>query len=151
MIYYQLKNIRTNEILEDWSGKARTFTDYNEACDAIRKLNDSGDYEIVKFEAPATSPSVELRSKVNYYCVLLEKEFEKKYPDCEFCHHKFKFSVGKKFIKVIECDYRGGEQAVWCFVDFDGNLYKAASWSAPASGIRGHVDKPIMNLAGFYR
>lgn len=30
--------------------------------------------------------------------------------------------------------------SVYCFVDFEGNIYKAATWSSPAKHVRGHVD-----------
>lgn len=33
----------------------------------------------------------------------------------------------------------GSSRSVHSFVDFDGNIYKASSWKAPAKGIRGNI------------
>ena len=30
--------------------------------------------------------------------------------------------------------------SVYCFVDFEGNIYKADTWNRPAKHVRGHVD-----------
>ncbi len=44
---------------------------------------------------------------------------------------------GKRYIKVVK---RG---SVFCFVDkTDGNVYKAASWKAPALHARGNIFTP---------
>jgi hypothetical protein len=65
-------------------------------------------------------------------------------------HSGFHYTVGKKYIRIVE-DWLGGQQSSFCFVDFQGNLYKAESWAKPALGIRGHIDRPILTLGGFYR
>ena len=44
---------------------------------------------------------------------------------------------GRKYIKLIV--ESSGSRSVFCFLDFDGNIYKAASWSAPAKHIRGSL------------
>lgn len=49
-----------------------------------------------------------------------------------------KISKGPKYYKVILKS--GSSDMVVAFVDMDGNVYKPASWNAPASGIRGHID-----------
>ena len=55
---------------------------------------------------------------------------------------KFMFSEGKKYLKVIMHDYnnRTGKYeggGVHCFIDKNtGEVYKAASWKAPAKGVR---------------
>jgi hypothetical protein len=46
--------------------------------------------------------------------------------------------VGNKYIKVVST-HCGGQASVYCFFDFLGNIYKAASWKAPAKHIRGSV------------
>jgi hypothetical protein len=45
---------------------------------------------------------------------------------------------GRKYIKLIE-EQSSSSRSVFCFLDFDGNIYKAASWSAPAKHIRGSL------------
>ena len=45
---------------------------------------------------------------------------------------------GGKFYKVIKSD--SGSRSVHCFVDKqNGDIYKAASWSAPAKHVRGNI------------
>lgn len=36
-------------------------------------------------------------------------------------------------------------ESAYCFIDFEGNIFKAASWSTPAKGIRCHIDKLDVN------
>ena len=91
-----------------------------------------------------------LKEKLDNYCKLLEQEMVKKYPNCKYNHYKYTYKVMQKFIKVIQCDHLGKWVSVWCFVDFDGNLYKADGWKKPAKHIRGHIDKPILDGYGFY-
>jgi hypothetical protein len=43
--------------------------------------------------------------------------------------------TGVKYTRVIHTC--GGQRSVFCFIDGDGNIYKPASWKAPAKGIRG--------------
>lgn len=44
---------------------------------------------------------------------------------------------GRKYIKLVS--ESSGSKSVFCFLDFDGNIYKAASWSAPAKHVRGSL------------
>jgi hypothetical protein len=41
-------------------------------------------------------------------------------------------------------------KSVYAFVDYDGNIYKPSGWRAPAKGVRGHIDNPIMNSRNLY-
>lgn len=54
-------------------------------------------------------------------------------------HYQEIFSAepGRKYIKIIQSF--AGSRSVYAFIDFDGNIYKAASWKAPAKHIRGSV------------
>jgi hypothetical protein len=62
----------------------------------------------------------------------------------------FRLSYGSKYIKLIENSL--GSDRVHCFLDNEGNIYKAESWRKPAKGIRGHIDndkKPLL-LGDYY-
>ena len=61
----------------------------------------------------------------------LEANYNSRYPDSS-CPVKFETKIGKKYIKIIQVD--GGVHA---FIDKNtGEVYKAASWKAPAKGVR---------------
>ena len=45
---------------------------------------------------------------------------------------------GKKYIKLVKTN-RNGQRSVYCFLDMDGNIYKSATWHAPAKHIRGSI------------
>jgi hypothetical protein len=47
--------------------------------------------------------------------------------------------VGQKYIKIISTRPDGNQRSVYCFIDYAGNIYKAATWKAPAKHIRGSV------------
>ena len=56
------------------------------------------------------------------------------------------YKIGNKFIKIIQkCEQN---QSVWGFIDSEGNILKAASWSRPAPHPRGNVYKgyPIKGM-----
>ena len=64
---------------------------------------------------------------------------------------EFSLRHGKKYIKVVITSF--GSDAVHCFLDKDGNIYKSASWSKPAKGIRGNINDEKKPLLGrdYYR
>lgn len=47
---------------------------------------------------------------------------------------------GPKNVKIVVQE-RGesNSRRVYCFLDYQGNIYKAASWKAPAKHIRGNI------------
>ena len=47
---------------------------------------------------------------------------------------KLESKFGSKYIKVLRLD-----GSVYCFVDRMGNVLKAATWKAPAKGVRGNI------------
>jgi hypothetical protein len=62
----------------------------------------------------------------------------------------YEMKEGKKFVKIVEVG-QNGWRCVHCFVDFEGNIYKPASFNRPAKHIRGNIKndkKPL--LAGEY-
>ena len=50
------------------------------------------------------------------------------------------FETGKKYVKIVTIS-GGGSRSVYCFVEKEnGNIWRAASWKAPARNfIRGNV------------
>ena len=58
----------------------------------------------------------------------------------------YSYKIGKKFIKIIS--HSENHNSVWGFIDIEGNILKAASWSRPAPHPRGNVYKgyPIRGM-----
>jgi hypothetical protein len=55
----------------------------------------------------------------------------------KFAVHGYTFLIekpGVKYTRVIQT--ATAHRSVYCFIDADGNIYKSASWKAPAKGIR---------------
>lgn len=47
---------------------------------------------------------------------------------------------GRKFIKIVSSDSKNDHRSVYAFIDFHGNIYKPATWKAPAlNAVRGSV------------
>jgi len=64
---------------------------------------------------------------------------------------EFHLEKGNKYIRVVVTSY--GQRSVHCFLDYEGNIYKASSWKIPAKGIRGNInnDKKPLLLYQYYR
>ncbi len=45
----------------------------------------------------------------------------------------YRLEHGRKYIRVV-CTTVGS--SAYCFLDFEGNVYKAAGWKVPAKGVR---------------
>lgn len=58
--------------------------------------------------------------------------YAKNYPNLAV--DPLKFAVNKSYIKVIK------KGSVECFIDKFGNVYKPASWNAPAKNVRYYID-----------
>lgn len=72
----------------------------------------------------------------------------------DFAKYKFSADFGPKYIRIWHANQHADKlinKACFCFVDYSGNLYKAAGWKAPAKGIRGTLEKPLYFSASFYR
>ena len=50
----------------------------------------------------------------------------------------FTFEKLKVRFRIVKTIYN--QSSVYCFVDFEGNIYKADTWNRPAKHVRGHVD-----------
>lgn len=66
--------------------------------------------------------------------------------DCELNRRYFTAEKGSKYIKIVSrsCAHDGGY--VYCFLDANGSIYKAASWRAPAKHIRGSIFDPNFSI-----
>lgn len=62
---------------------------------------------------------------------------------CELNKRYYTAEKGSKFIKIVErAPHHAEGGSVFCFLDGEGNIYKSASWKAPAKHIqigRAHV------------
>jgi hypothetical protein len=76
-----------------------------------------------------------IEQSIQKLCDLLSEQWRRQYPKSDM--NTLTYSVGKKYYKLIQ------DNAVYCFIDKDGNVYKSASWKAPAKGIRFHIDQLI--------
>lgn len=53
--------------------------------------------------------------------------------------YMFSLMPGRKYDRVVRESVAGMSRSAYCFLDADGNVYKAASWKAPAKGIRANL------------
>ena len=67
-------------------------------------------------------------------CEALEKDFTRRYPNSD--PYKFYIQSGRKYHRIM-METNGGSESVHAFVDKKtGDLYKAASFKAPAKIVR---------------
>lgn len=60
----------------------------------------------------------------------------------------FEIEEGKRFAKITRTSW--GQKSVHCFVEKStGDIYKAATWSAPAKGVRGNINSEKKPLLGY--
>lgn len=56
-------------------------------------------------------------------------------------HQTFSYTEGGKYIRVFYTFGGRYDNAVFAFVDADGNIYKPAGWKTPAKGVRARIDQ----------
>lgn len=60
----------------------------------------------------------------------------------------FTIEYAKRFAKIVRKSY--GSTSVHCFVEISsGDIYKAATWKAPAKGVRGNIANEKKPLLGY--
>lgn len=62
--------------------------------------------------------------------------------------------IGKKYAKIVKRDIFNGAVreggSAYCFVEMEtGNILKAASWAAPAKGVRGNIATGLKGLTPY--
>ena len=70
-------------------------------------------------------------------------------------YYTFSVMVGPKYIRVVRRekwlqDHSDVGGCVFCFVDNDGNIYKAAGWKAPAKGVRSTLATVDLSKVDFH-
>ena len=86
-----------------------------------------------RYESPAMTAQATIKASVFKYtiqlCEVLTKDYERRYGNYR---RRFHTSTGRKYHKILE-----SEGSVHAFVDKNtGEVYKAASYKAPAKGAR---------------
>jgi len=76
---------------------------------------------------------------INLKIVELKNLLNKKFGEGD--NFYYGFEKGKKYFKIYLNMW--GSKSVYAFIDFEGNIYKAASCSAPAKHIRGTLNNPL--------
>ncbi len=88
-----------------------------------------------KFESPAMTARATIKASVLKYtallCKSLEDNYNRKHTNRAGSLH-YSIRTGRKYHKIVE-----GEGTAHAFVDKNtGEVYKPASWSSPAKGVR---------------
>lgn len=78
------------------------------------------------------------------------KYHEKHYPNLK--SPLFSMDVGSKYVRIVRRDgnaMMGGQRSVHCFLDKEtGDIFKAASWKAPAKHSRGNIYADDLGMSG---
>lgn len=90
----------------------------------------------------------EVYNKIENWTDKLTKHFKEENPNYPF-EVKYVASYGKAWIKILRVD--PSTNSVFAFVDNEGNIYKPASYKAPAKGIRATLDDAPLDMAQLYR
>jgi hypothetical protein len=71
------------------------------------------------------------------------QELNDKFPKIQSYQEVFVYTTGKRFYKICKSRDGGSPRSAYAFVDKNnGDLYKAASWAAPANYVRGNINDP---------
>lgn len=103
---------------------------------------------------------MDIEARIREFAVKLEDYYNADQPD--YLQQKVTIITGKKFTKIAIGYVKSEGRSVYCFIDqSNGDIYKAASWKAPAKGVRGSIfndncdvgdDKPCNRFgSGLYR
>lgn len=62
-------------------------------------------------------------------------------------------NIGKKYAKIVKRENHNGNivgGSAFCFIDMQtGDILKAASWAAPAKGVRGNIFQGLTGLTPY--
>lgn len=103
---------------------------------------------------------MDVEARIREFAVKLEDYLNADQP--EYLLQKVTIITGRKYAKIATGYAKSEGRGVYCFIDTsNGDIYKAASWKAPAKGVRGSIfndncdvgdDKPCSRFgSGLYR
>jgi hypothetical protein len=74
------------------------------------------------------------------------------YNERQVLPNRVNFSVmpGKVKSRIVISSPDGSHRSSYAFVDAEGNIYKAAGWSASAKGVRSTVSSVLLNEVPFF-
>lgn len=82
-----------------------------------------------------------LNQFMDYVKAMRAEYYAKNFPNLK--QEGLKYQVGKKNVKLILTNENGENRSVYAFIDIEtGDIFKAASWAAPAKHARGNVYNP---------
>ena len=108
-------------------------------CNSVVSKSDVKGYDYVCFNCDENLYAVEVHN--NYDTKTIEQVKAKaKAGNCELNYQTLIYSKGRKFYKLTSKDLNSDMlRGVYCFIDFEGNIYKPANYATPAKGVRGNV------------
>ena len=126
------------------------FDSYDEALKHIEELLNKLNESLKEaFGQQEMTPNFDISLLDKWVADLTENEKTKYQEHPEFAE-QYNYSLGGRYIKVFK-EKDGKARSVFAFVDGDGNIYKPASWNAPAKGVRGRIENPPMEGRDLYR
>lgn len=83
----------------------------------------------------------EIFEKTSELCNILKANYEARHGGNDY---QYEITQGKKYFKIVQVS---NQRSVHAFVDrSNGDIYKAATWNAPAKGVRFNILKDLETL-----
>ncbi len=98
-----------------------------------------------------TNPTENLTKWIEAAQKAMEENTKKEWPTCDLNWQRLGADFGPTYIRlwVDSLKFPNSRKSAYCFLDYAGNIYKAAGWKAPAKGIRGTIEtKDPQTLSG---
>lgn len=80
---------------------------------------------------------VRLQAVLDVLNAHLREYYTQSFPSLEAAQLSIDEKVGNKYIRIWSG--RGSHRSAYCFLDYQGNIYKPATWKAPAKHTRGSI------------
>ena len=95
---------------------------------------------VFHFNGGTEDRSVSLQEVLDGLNAKLHEYYSKSFPTLDPSQLEIDDKVGSKYIRVWSNSR--GSRSSYCFIDYDGRIYKCATWKAPAKHARGSVFQP---------